>query len=438
MENTYLMLNSDTLEIYELDNSTFHELRNYISNGKKMSDELVEQLKNAGIYLESEIYFNEITEKELIINHKSDINSIVLGITNTCNMKCEYCYGEGGNYGRNNRIMKYSTAIRAIDYLISNTKSKDIYVCFFGGEPLIGYDLMEKIVLYCNKIAEVSNIKFHYSITTNATLINDKMASFFKANNISILISIDGDKVVHDSYRLLNDHSPSHDKVISGINILKKHNVRFSTRATICNPNLDLYDIFKYEKSLGANNVVLSLVSVQKDSSLYVGKIYHEKIINEYQKIANDYYAAIANGDYGAKNIFRKTIGVFYYKKMRINPCGAGTNMVAINYEGNIFPCQRFMGDDNYIIGNINDGFVEGLREKFTCYNVMRTCCCECWAKHLCAGSCRHTRMTSNDSTETVNENCDIILKIYEIAIHLYWRLKQLDSKIFEIIFFGL
>lgn len=430
--NTFLMLNSDTLDIYELDELTYCELGNYITNGTKMSDELEKQLKNTGLYLKSETYFNEVKENKLISNNGASINSIVLEIVNACNMKCKYCYGNGGNYGRNNRIMNYSTAQQAIDYVVTNTKSKDIYVCFFGGEPLIGYVLMKKIIKYCNEVADTSNIKFHYSLTTNATLINEERANFLKSNDVSTLVSIDGDKKVHDSYRLLNDNSPSHDKVISGINALKKSGIRFSTRATICAPNLELYNIFKYEKSLGANNVILSLVSTQKDNSLHVGKIYHNDIINEYQKIADDYFATIVGGDYKAKNIFRKTIGAFYYKKMRINPCGTGTNMVAINYEGNIFPCQRFMGDDNYVIGNINDGIDEKLRERFTYYNVTRTYCSECWAKHLCAGSCHHTRMTSGDM---VSENCDIILKIYEIAIFLYWRLKQFDPQIFKKIF---
>lgn len=443
-ENMYFLLNADTLEIYEIDEDTFRELVAYTNlQNYSLSSDLQNALIDEGILLKNSEYEHEIQEASQISNSRNSnlsFRSLLLGISNICNMNCEYCYGLGGDYGRESKMMDLNVAKKAVDFMVDHSGDHDeLFICFFGGEPLLGFDTIVKVVDYCTELSHSVNKTFRYSMTTNATLINDKMADFFKEHHFSIMVSIDGDREVNDAYRTLNDGKGSYDKIQAGINCLKKHGIRFTARATVCAPNLNLNEIYSYEKSLGATDVILTLVTVDPHSRLHIDDSQNDYILNEYKEMANSYFKAVSSGNYKERSPIRRMIEPFYIKSRRTVPCRAGLSYFAVNYQGDIFPCQRYMGDDRYILGNVFSGnFTSGKLNEFLGFNVLsKTTCNLCWARFLCAGSCHYTTTLSNDDLTggCDDKKCSILKGIFEIAIYTYWRLKQLGPDTLDKIF---
>lgn len=366
------------------------------------------------------------------------IESISLEIANDCNLACKYCYGDCGAYGGIRQIMSLEKAIEGIDFLIKNSgEIKKLKVCFFGGEPLMNFKVMKEVVKYCREKEKEIGKEFLFSMTTNATLLNDEINQFIIENKVSVMVSLDGSKNINDEYRVFPNGSGSFDLIESKVKELLKHK-NLVARATVCSPNLKLSEIGESIKSIGFKNIHLSLVNTRENSDLYVNKEDIKTLNKELEVIAKNLveYEKInknSNVKYPIA-IFDDILASLFHNRIRVHSCGAARGSVAITSEGNIYPCHRFSNFDGYKLGDCRSGIDPMKAEEFRTLSVDdKEDCKSCWARYLCGGGCHHTCALYYGSIKKAPKNyCDFYKKIIELSLYIYWKLKQNNEEIFK------
>ena len=431
------------LLLFEVDENTYANIKElkekYGTTSSFMSDD--EGLLEAGIIYEAEEPRADLYKQgyeEYMKDHPEDkippITNAVLQIANDCNLNCIYCYGDGGSYGRERELMTMDTAKKAIDLMVANSEGiNELTVIFFGGEPLINFDVVKGTLEYCKSIEESCGKTFRYSMTTNGTIMNDEIYDFIKDNKVSVMISIDGGKELQNKHRCYCDGKGSFEDIQKNIERFKEARGGFLTaRATVCSTDIRFKKIRDDLLALGFTNAVTSMVDTAEDSPLFIGGDYTQRVLEQYEILAEDFIEAVINNKKQLNNIFSEKLNRLYFKKLKIRSCNAGYGGIAIGTDGNIYPCHRFMGMPEYIIGNLEEGIDEvargGYREA-TIYTKEE--CKTCWARYLCSGACAHTSAVhGGDVFHAPTCYCDIYKGLDELALYAYWKLKEWDEDI--------
>lgn len=368
------------------------------------------------------------------------VSNIVLELANDCNLNCVYCYGAGGGYGRKRELMSEHTALKAIRFLFENCEDvKQPHVTFFGGEPLLNFQVLKKVVEYCHTLERNTDKRFTFSITTNGTICNDEIEAFFISNKIHTMISIDGPQTIQDELRPSNDKKSSFEKIIKNIPRFKKANGgHLTARATICYPYINFVEIKESLLELGFTEVQMSLVDIHRDSPLFLGsfdnKHYNKELYKEYQELAEDYISSVKSCGKSNNRLFNSYIQDLYFKNMRSTACGAGIRGFAIGTDELIYPCHRYMGMQEYAVGTLTSGIDYAKTIVFRHSNVFeKEECKKCWAKFMCGGGCSHICVNQEkDIKKAPAAYCETYRKVYELAIYIYTELKQWDDDVFR------
>ena len=249
------------------------------------------------------------------------------------------------------------------------------------------------------------------------------------------MISVDGGEDIQNKHRCYCDGRGSFEDVKKNIERFKEARGGFLTaRATVCSTDIRFKKIKDDLLAMGFTNAITSMVDTSEDSPLFIGGDYTEKILEQYQILADDYVADIMNGKKSFSPLFSSYLDKLYFKKMKIRSCNAGNNGLAIGTDGNIYPCHRFMGMPDYIIGNLESGIDETLRAQYrkaTIYTKEE--CKDCWARYICSGGCSHTSASHNgDIYHAPSCYCDIYRGLHEIILHTYFKLKSWDDDVFR------
>lgn len=358
------------------------------------------------------------------INKK--ISAIVLMIVQECNLRCIYCYGNGGEY-ENKGIMSQKTAFDAVEFLINNSDEKELFITFFGGEPLLNFKLIKEVVKYCKMREKETGRQFRYSITTNGTLIDEEIENFLKDNKFVIQISIDGRKEKHNANRYDANGIGSYDTVLKHTQNLRKESL-VSARATVSSNNMGYVEIFEHLVSLGFRVVPIAIAkNMLKDSD-------YNRLYKEYEKYIDHFENLIQTGDIGKA---KKMIDLFSaiekieYGSERYLGCGVARNMYAVDIDGRLYPCHRFVANKEYSLGDIKNGVSE-KRSKFIkdLYIGNHDQCKECWAQNLCLGGCPNENLLETGSiNEASDKNCILTKLMYEKLIEVYVRLTEEQKK---------
>ncbi|QUH29818.1 radical SAM/SPASM domain-containing protein [Vallitalea guaymasensis] len=343
------------------------------------------------------IFLPEIEYKELDIEkYKNSFNdkfydfpsSIAINMINDCNLNCNYCYANQGNYNKKGIKISVPSAKKAINYIVKciiDNGEKKAKITFFGGEPLLAYNEIKKLVLYCKN--EFPQIDFRFGTITNGTLLNSAMVNFFEKNKFGLSISIDGDRSTHDKYRKFINGMGSYDKIISNIKLLNDYS-RCSIRITITNDN---YKIDEYIKSL------LKETDIRKftfgiDTNISTDD--YEKFFIHYNNLYSNYLKDIKEGFYyDITNITMPIIHLIYRAKS-FSYCKAGTAYFALASDGKIYSCHRFASNivkeitniDN--INIINEYSKNFKKEQINHKNNVNNECYSCAFKNICSGIC--------------------------------------------------
>lgn len=372
------------------------------------------------------LLFSEDIYKDIIIDAKNRptyLKALCLNVAHTCNLSCEYCFAKGGRYRGKDAIMSIDVAKKAIDFLISESKNHyNLDIDFFGGEPLLNWDLVKKTVEYARSKEKKFNKKFNFTLTTNGVLLDDDKIDFLNENMKNVVLSLDGRKEKHDQFRKTLNNKGSFDIVVPKFqNFVKKRGDKeYYMRGTFTANNLDFTEDIKTYLDLGFNRTSLEPV-VGDPNSTYALKDEHlPYIFNQYEKLA----------DMLIENIDNDNEFVFYHYMIdlengpcvhkRISGCGSGTEYMAITPTGEIYPCHQFVGNKDFKIGDLDNGIEKpNLISDFKgCNAYSRKECQSCWAKLYCSGGCAANSYNATGSIEGVYDyQCKIFRKRIEMAI---------------------
>ena len=354
------------------------------------------------------------------------IKAVCLNIIHGCNLRCKYCFADEGEYNGHKGVMSVETAKKAIDYVVKRSgPRRNIEIDLFGGEPTMIMDTIKEIIAYAreNEKAWKKNIRF--TMTTNATLLNEDMMDFMDKEMGNIILSLDGRKEVNDNVRIKVDGSGSYDDILPNIKRMiekRDKSKHYYVRGTFTGANTDFYEDVKAMVNEGFREISIEPVVLEKGHFLELKEEHLPEIFENYDKLYNEMARRKKEGD--EFNFYHFNIdlngGPCVYK--RISGCGAGFEYVAITPQGEVYPCHQFVGKEEFKLGSIYDDTYDAeLGKKFKkahIYNKPK--CRECWARFYCSGGCQANNFAFNGDMNIPYEiGCKMQKKRIECAIAL-------------------
>ena len=359
-------------------------------------------------------------------NRQSVIKAICLHVAHGCNLDCEYCFAGKGEYGGADKgLMSFETGKRALDFLIENSGTRrNLEVDFFGGEPLLNWEVCKQLVAYGRKQEKKFIKKFRFTLTTNGLLINDDVIDFCSKEMANVVLSLDGRKSVHDYLRKTPSGKGSYDLIIE--NFKKFANARnqkdYYIRGTYTHFNTDFSNDLIHMADLGFKELSIEPVVSSPDTPWALRESDLPVLKEQYQILADEMLRRYrcANGFTFYHYMIDLDAGPCIVK--RISGCGVGTEYMAVTPSGELFPCHQFVGDNQFKLGNIYDGITAPqVLEQFKQCNVYaHRECKDCFAKLYCSGGCAANAYHTTGSVNGVYEfGCELHRKRIECAIML-------------------
>ncbi len=351
------------------------------------------------------------------------IKALCLHVAHTCNLDCSYCFASQGKYHGERALMSYETGKRALDFLIENSGERhNLEVDFFGGEPLMNFDVVKKLVEYARSVEGGKGKNFRFTLTTNGVLIDDEVIDFANREMSNVVLSLDGRREVHDRFRVDRSGRGSYDVVVPKFQklVAARGGKNYYMRGTFTHHNPDFLRDIEHMLSLGFSELSMEPVVCKKDdpSALDEGDL---KIVEEqYEKLAELMIRREREGR--AFTFYHYMIdlggGPCIYK--RISGCGSGSEYMAVTPTGELYPCHQFVGEKRFLLGNIWDGVTnhDVQREFENCSVYARAQCGDCWARLYCSGGCAANAYHATGSVFGVYEDgCRLFKKRIECAI---------------------
>ncbi len=388
-------------------------------------EEDFEQLKKEGLLFKDEVKAGPVKSNE--------VKALCLHICHDCNLRCKYCFADEGAYHAKREFMSLDTAKAAIDFLIENSGNRKILETdFFGGEPLMNFDVVKQAVYYAKEQAAKKGKKFLFTLTTNGLLLKDDVAKFLNEEMENVVLSIDGRKEVHDAVRKTANGKGSFDLVIDNLkNFVKiRGDKHYYMRGTFTAKNLDFSKDVLFLADNGFDSISMEPV-VTDIPDLAITKDDLVKVCAEYDVLCDKYLERWAEGK--GFNFFHFNIdlegGPCLSK--RVSACGAGNEYFSVVPNGDIYPCHQFAGDADFKMGNVFEGKLnDEIRSKFknSCL-FTREKCDGCFAKFICSGGCSANNYHFNgDINKPYEITCEMMKKRVEDAMHILATKKKIGG----------
>jgi uncharacterized protein len=354
----------------------------------------------------------------------TEITSISLNVAQECNLNCVYCYGQKGTYGFQGS-MSPRVGEASIDFLFDQLcNAKDCSIGFFGGEPLLNFQLISHLVPYAVKKAESYGKNVHFTVTTNGTFLTNEVIRFLNRNKIGVVVSIDGPPEIQDHNRPFKNGKGSYDVVYPGIKkLLASRQGKITARATSARDAY--YTVFNHLVDMGFRQVHIESAT---------GELFNIKdIVRDYRKIKNDIIKTVKEKRHVLFSNFSDLMGKTYLTVKRFHGCGAGLKYVGISVKGHIYVCHRFVGIPEFCMGTVWD-FDAGVQERIIENTVdKRSDCKPCWARYYCGGGCIYEAYFYNmDIGKPYTNRCDLFKTALTLSIWLYSHLKEEDQSILD------
>ena len=351
------------------------------------------------------------------------IKALCLHVAHTCNLNCSYCFASQGKYHGERAVMSLEVGKRALDFLIENSGTRhNLEVDFFGGEPLMNFQMIKDLVAYAREIEKVHNKNFRFTLTTNGVLIDKDVIDFANKEMSNVVLSLDGRKSVHDKYRVDYNGNGSWERIVPKFQELVKarDGKNYYMRGTFTHSNPDFLEDIKVMLDLGFNELSMEPVVCAKGDSEELTEDDFPIVCEQYEKLAE---LMIQKRKEGKEFTFYHYMidlkgGPCIYK--RISGCGSGTEYMAVTPWGDLYPCHQFVGEEKYKLGNIYDGVTnKEAQEEFASCNVYaRPDCKDGWAKLYCSGGCAANAYHATGSVRGIYEyGCRLFRKRMECAI---------------------
>ena len=393
-------------------------------------NEIVE-LYNDGILFSEDDY-----EKYANYSVASPVKAMCLNIAHDCNLRCKYCFASTGDFGKGRKLMTFETGKKAIDFMLEKSLDrKNLELDFFGGEPLMNFDVVKQIVEYARSKEAEYDKKFRFTITTNGLLLDDDKMEFINKEMSNVVLSIDGRKSVNDYMRIRVDGSGCYDKIMPAFKKLVslRGDKEYYVRGTFTKHNLDFADDVFDLYNNGFDQISVEPVVCEATEDYAITEKELPAIFKEYENLAE---RILENERKGGKfNFFHFMLdldqGPCAIKRLR--GCGCGNEYVAVTPDGDIYPCHQFVGEQKFKMGNLDEGtFDLSIKDEFAHANIYtKPECKKCWAKFYCSGGCNaNNYQYAGDIHNAHKLSCQLQKKRLECAIMM--KVARLAESDFE------
>ena len=375
------------------------------------------------LYLDGVLYSADTYEKLASNLGPAPIKSMCLNIAHDCNLRCGYCFASQGNFGHGKKLMSFDIGKAAIDFLINHSAGRiNLEVDFFGGEPLMSFDTVKQIVAYAREIEKLHHKKFRFTITTNGLLLNDDMIDFINREMSNVVLSIDGRKEIHDTFRFDRSGKGSYDRILPKYNKLieSRAGKEYYVRGTYTRFNLDFSNDVEHLYRLGFDQISIEPVVTGSNESYCITEKELPAIFAEYETLAKKIIAHKSRGNHINFFHFMLDLDQGPCALRRLRGCSCGNEYIAVTPEGDIYPCHQFVGLSNWKMGNVRvddvDNRIKYYFSKATIYSKIS--CVNCWARFYCSGGCNaNNYLYEGDALNPHKVSCEIEKKRLECAI---------------------
>ena len=397
-------------------------------HGHYPEEEILEAVDEIlALEVEGELFAPDIYESYVFDFKKRQtvVKALCLHIAHDCNLACQYCFAEEGEYHGRRALMSFEVGKKALDFLVAHSGNRvNLEVDFFGGEPLMNWQVVKDLVAYGRSLEEPNNKKFRFTLTTNGVLLNDDILEFANKEMANIVLSIDGRKEVHDRMRPFRGGQGSYDLIVP--KFLKvaesRDQMNYYVRGTFTHNNLDFANDVLHLADLGFQQISVEPVVAKPEDSYAITEADLPVLKEEYDRLAAEMIRRRREG---------KRFNFFHFMidleggpcvAKRLSGCGSGTEYLAVTPWGDFYPCHQFVGNEKFLMGNVDDGIVrEDIRDEFKCCNVYaKEKCRKCFAKFYCSGGCAANSYNFHGSiTDAYDVGCELQRKRVECAIML-------------------
>lgn len=429
--------------VFELD-AAAEKVLDRLGRGEADHDELMEELVAEGFTYDdadellSELYHSHVivsgdTVRDPLANPPADfpLQSLVMNLTNQCNLSCTYCYEFGEDKvatpeGKP-KFMDMETARASVDFLLSQSASRQaVHITFFGGETLMNFPLLKSVVAYAKDMAAAQGRSIDFSLTTNATLLTPAIIDFLSENRIGVTVSMDGPPDLHNQLRVFANGRGSYDIIEPRVRaLIANHRTRpIVARVTLTSGVTDVIRIFRHLKQdLGFHEVGFAPVTTSPDRLYSIGDSGMDGVFRQFQVLADEWMEFALRGEmHGFTNV-SDTIAELIQGVNKSHPCGAGLGLMGVGPSGDIAPCHRFVDSDTHSLGNIATGIDRQKQDDFLTRGHINSKydCHTCWARPLCAGGCHHEAFVRYGDTGHANLHyCDRIREWTDTCLRIY------------------
>ena len=353
------------------------------------------------------------------------VKALCLHVAHTCNLNCAYCFASQGKYQGDRALMSFEVGKQALDFLIANSGTRtNLEVDFFGGEPLMNFDVVKQLVAYAREREKETGKNFRFTLTTNGVLIDDDVIDFANQEMSNVVLSLDGRKEIHDRFRVDYAGNGSYDKIVPKFQKLveARGGKNYYMRGTFTHANPDFLKDIQQMLDLGFTELSMEPVVCAEDDPSALTKEDMPIVMEQYEQLAE---LMLQRHREGRPFTFYHYMidlkgGPCIYK--RVSGCGSGTEYMAVTPWGDLYPCHQFVGEERFKLGNVFDGVdnTQVQDEFFACNVYARPECKDCWAKLYCSGGCAANAYHATGSVTGVYQyGCDLFRKRMECAIML-------------------
>ena len=412
----------DVITLYEQFNrdEIVKKLPQYPENEIKEACEEIEALKEAGQLFTEDVYEDAIIDFK---KRKTVVKALCLHIAHDCNLACKYCFAEEGEYHGGRSLMSFEVGKKALDFLIANSGSRvNLEVDFFGGEPLMNFQVVKDLVSYGRSKEKEHNKKFRFTLTTNGMLLGDDVMEFVNKEMANVVLSVDGRRKVHDYMRPTRNGKGSYDLIIDKFKKMAemRNQTDYYVRGTFTHYNLDFSRDVLHLADLGFKQISAEPVVALEEQPYAIKQEDLPKLFEEYDILAKEMVEREKVGK--GFNFFHFMIdltgGPCLYK--RLSGCGSGTEYLAVTPWGDLYPCHQFVGIEEFKLGNVDTGIekVELVDEFKLCNVYAKDKCRDCFARFYCSGGCAANSYNFHGNLlDPYDIGCELERKRVECAI---------------------
>ncbi len=358
-----------------------------------------------------------------VMKRKTVVKALCLHIAHDCNLACKYCFAEEGEYHGRRALMSFEVGKKALDFLIANSGNRrNLEVDFFGGEPLMNFDVVRRLVAYGREQEKLHDKRFRFTLTTNGVLLNPEIEEFLNKEMSNVVLSVDGRKEVHDFMRPFRGGQGSYDLIMPKFVHLaeSRDQKNYYVRGTFTHYNKDFAADVLSLADMGFKQISVEPVVASEDEDYAITEADLPEIMEEYDKLAREMVKRKKEGkDFNFFHFMIDLSGGPCVAK-RLSGCGSGTEYLAVTPWGDLYPCHQFVGEEEYLMGNVDEGLIRtDIRDEFKVCNVYaKEKCKKCFARFYCSGGCAaNAYHFTGDITDAYDIGCEMMRKRVECAI---------------------